>query len=278
VCKFLAALKNGGEASMPSSDAVVINIANEQGKMVAKAKERNSLAMDNLTVAFETENLFGLIYKTMSTDWPGGLAHEVVVQLFNKYSPDDRISRVELRSMLNGVSMKNSEDPSVLFEQVSAIQNRYDTDVHHIDEEELIAVVMGAAPEKYLSVITCEQRVKGNLMSLYDLEVVMYQLWRQTKGSMDQNTTEITLAAFDGYCYQCKQKGHKADACPNHGSKKKDGSRAPNTTGRGGRGGRGNGRDGAQFQGTCRNCGKQGHKESSCWQKEENAGLRPSGY
>ena len=80
-----------------------------------------------------------------------------------------KISRVELRSMLNGVSMKNSEDPSVLFEQVSAIQNRYDTDVHHIDEEELIAVVMGAAPEKYLSVITCEQRVKGNLMSLYDL-------------------------------------------------------------------------------------------------------------
>jgi hypothetical protein len=138
VCKFLAALKNGGEASMPSSDAVVMDIATEQGKMVAKAKERNSLAMANLTMAFQTENLFGLIYKTMSTDWPGGLAHEVVVQLFNKYSPDDRISRVELRSMLNGVSMKNSEDLSVLFEQVSAIQNRYDTDVHHIDKEELI--------------------------------------------------------------------------------------------------------------------------------------------
>jgi hypothetical protein len=77
---------------------------------------------------------------------------------FNKYSPDNRISRVELRSMLNGVTMvKNAEDPSELFEQVSAIQNRYDTAVPQIDDEELIAVVMGAAPEKYLSVITCEQ-------------------------------------------------------------------------------------------------------------------------
>jgi hypothetical protein len=135
---------------------------------------------------------------------------------------------------------------------------------------------MGATPEKYLSVITCEQRVKGNLMSLHDLEIVMYQLWHQSKGSIDQHTSEINLAAFEGHCYQCKQIGHKADACHNRGAKKNDGAKA--FTGRGGRGGRGNGRKGARFQGTCQNCGKQGHKESNCRQKEENAGLRPSGY
>jgi hypothetical protein len=106
---------------LPSSDLVVIDLTTDAGKMISAAKERNSLAMANLTMEFETENLFGLIYKTMSTDWPAGLAHEVVVQLFSKYSPDDRISRVELRSMLNGVSIKDAEDPSILFEQVSAI-------------------------------------------------------------------------------------------------------------------------------------------------------------
>jgi hypothetical protein len=53
------------------------------------------------------------------------------------------MSRVEeLRTMLNEVSMKDAEDPSVLFEQVSAIRNRYDTAAHQIDEEELLAVVM----------------------------------------------------------------------------------------------------------------------------------------
>jgi hypothetical protein len=151
MCKFLAALKKGGEASMPSSDAVVIEMTSETGKKIAAAKERNALAMSNLTMAFETENLFGLIYKTMSNDLPGGLAHEVVVQLFNKYSPGDIISRVELMQMLNAVSIKDAEDPSVLFEQVSANQDQYDTVAHKIDEEELIAVIMGAAPEKYLS-------------------------------------------------------------------------------------------------------------------------------
>jgi hypothetical protein len=78
MCKFLAALKAGREASMPSSDSVVIDLTTDAGKMIAAAKERNSLAMANVTMAFETENLFGLIYKTMCTDWPAGLAHEVV--------------------------------------------------------------------------------------------------------------------------------------------------------------------------------------------------------
>jgi hypothetical protein len=68
MCKFLPALKNGGEASMPSGDSVVIDTTTEPGKMVAAAKERNALAMANLTMAFELENLFGIIYKTMSTD------------------------------------------------------------------------------------------------------------------------------------------------------------------------------------------------------------------
>jgi hypothetical protein len=114
-------------------------------------------------------------------------------------------------------------------------------------------------------------------MSLNDLKIVMYQLWwRQSKGSIDQHTTKRTLASFEGYCYQCKQQGHKADTCPNRGTKKKDSTKAPNSTGRVGRGERGNGREGARFQRTCQNGGKQGHMESRCWQKEENAGLRPS--
>jgi hypothetical protein len=82
------------------------------------------------------------------------------------------------------------------------------------------------------------------------------------------------------YCYQCKQQGHKADACPNRSNSKPSSNRgrSSNSTGRGGRGGSGSGQGGTPFQGTCRNCGKQGHTESSCWQKEDNAGLRPSGY
>jgi hypothetical protein len=211
--------------------------------------------MANLTMAFETECLLGMIYKAMSNDWQAGLAHLVVVQPFKKFSPDNRISRVKLRSMLKSVTMRDSEDPSIIFEQVSVMRNRNDTVTHQIDEEELIAVVMGAAPKEYVSVITSELRAKGNQMSLEDLEIVMHQQWRQTKGLIDKQATEITLAGLEGYCYQCKQQGHKADVCPN---------RKPSSRTNGGR--------------TANSGGKQCHMERKCWLKEENASMRPARY
>ncbi len=200
---------------MHANNAKVIDLADDAGKDKAAEKQRNAVAMANLSMAFETKGLFGMIYKTMSKYWPAGLAYKVVVELFNKYNPDDRISRVELRAMLNGVSMKDSQDPSVLFDQIiSAIRNRYDTATHQIDEEELMAVVMSAAPEKYTLIITSEQCIKGSKLALDDLEEVMYQKWRQSKGS-DTEVPKINLSGFEGYCYQCKQQRHRADQCPN---------------------------------------------------------------
>jgi hypothetical protein len=49
--------------------------------------------------------------------------------------------------MLNAVTIKVNEDPSILFEQVSMIQNWYNSVTHQTDEEELIVIVMGAAPK-----------------------------------------------------------------------------------------------------------------------------------
>ena len=80
----------------------------------------------------------------------------------------------------------------------------------------------------------------------------MYQLWRQSKGTIDQNTTEITLAGFEGYCYQWKQQGQKADVCTNRNKMTNDNTEDTE-------------RKETRFQGNCRNCGKQGHKERNCW-------------
>ena len=65
-----------------------------------------------------------LVYKSMTKDWPSGLAHMVVKALFEKYRPQDTATRVELCQMLNKVSMKRHEDPAVLFESISKIENR----------------------------------------------------------------------------------------------------------------------------------------------------------
>jgi hypothetical protein len=55
VCKFLAALKNGGETLMvPSSDpAAIVEKTRDAGKETSAGKQQNARAMANLTMASE---------------------------------------------------------------------------------------------------------------------------------------------------------------------------------------------------------------------------------
>ncbi len=93
--KFQAVLRIGGESDLPPRESDVIDEMTSIGKLAAQAKQRNAVTMVNLTMTFETEGSLRMIYKSMNKDWPEGLAHEVVAQLFKKYSPENRISRVE---------------------------------------------------------------------------------------------------------------------------------------------------------------------------------------
>jgi hypothetical protein len=139
------------------------------------------------------------------------------MSLMKKYRPIDTISRVELRQKLNKVTMKKGEDPAALFAQLSVIENQYTAPGRTLDEGDLIAVVLDAAPDEYQAVLTSEQRVRGDALTLADLEVVMNQHWRQIKRNKDEKSDdegEIALASFGGVCYNCNKTGHKANHCP----------------------------------------------------------------
>ena len=140
VKQFKNALKK--EADLPDKEDDVLDETKD--KMKIEAKKRNEVAMANLAMAFTNEACMGLIYKSMTTEWPSGLAYKVIEELMAKYQPQDTITRVEIRQMLNRVSMKKDEDPATLFEQISSIRNRYSKTVIH--DGDLIAVVLDAAP------------------------------------------------------------------------------------------------------------------------------------
>ena len=75
--------------------------------------------------------------------------------------PEDTMTRVELHQVMNKISMKKGQEPAVLFEQISAVENRYNS-VEQVSEEDLIAVILDAAPAEYHSVLTSEHRFKGD--------------------------------------------------------------------------------------------------------------------
>jgi hypothetical protein len=90
---FTQALKTCGEATMPVSDDVTVDVTTHP--QVVKAKKRNAIAMANLNMAFTSEMTMGLVYKAQTEEWPGGLAYLVVAVLKAKYMPGDVITKVE---------------------------------------------------------------------------------------------------------------------------------------------------------------------------------------
>ena len=51
--------------------------------------------------------------------------------------------------MMNKVHIKKTDNPEKLFEQLSKIENKYNTATDKVEEIDQIAAVMTAAPEEY---------------------------------------------------------------------------------------------------------------------------------
>jgi hypothetical protein len=198
----------------------------------------------------------GLLFKAQTEKWPNGLAHLVVKELFKKYRLCDMISHVKLRSQLNKVSMKAQDDPSMLFEQISKIQNRFKEDAAgnpiKLEKEDLISIVLAVAPKEYQSVLMIEQRVKGMAIELDDLESAMVQHYRMTMNNKTKKEVaegfETNFAATD---QENKKNNQNGQSYKGNNKKKKS---------------------------SCFICGKDGHLVQECWDNPSNASTRPKWY
>jgi hypothetical protein len=247
---FSDALITKGHPYMPTDYKTVIpDDGQGQGRKQARAKKENAKSVAYYTLAFKSARLRSMIDKAKIDEWPGGETWMINAALVKKYRPDDIIAAAEVRRRLNDVSMKKNDDPAILCKQLAEIEVAYAGTTIKIIEQDYIGVVFATYAEKYHSVLTSEQRTKGADLTMDDLEDVMNQLWRQGGGSQEKHTGtdggEMVLAAFGGTCYNCQEKGHRA----NHGPKK-DGSSNGNRNASGNAKGK--------LEGECNNCGKIG--------------------
>ena len=145
----------------------------EEGSNADKARDQNFDAMMYLIMAFTTETDMTMIMRAQSDEWPSGLAWKVVKELMIKYKPKNNMAIVEARMMLNKVSMKNDDDPSILFEQISQIQNRFGMGTHTIEDGDLIAAAIVAVPNECRSIVAAEQRIRRGELTSNHLEDAM---------------------------------------------------------------------------------------------------------
>lgn len=215
---FVTALTNGGDPRMPATENSIIDENTDTGKGQADAKQKNAVAMANLTMALTGEGSMSIIYEAMNSDkWPTGLAWVVIAALMKKFMPNDGMSSVEMRQQLDKVSMKRNDNPEVLFEQLSRIKNQFVSATVKLSEADQIAVVLGKAPKEYKSVLTNLQVVLRSGLTLEDMSTAMNLHWRSITAGEDNvigSGNELVLSAFSGMCYKCKKPGHKTYECP----------------------------------------------------------------
>ena len=108
-------------------------------------------------MAFTVESNMTMFMQAQTDEWQSGLAWKVVKELPEKYKPNNNMARVEAQMMLNNVSMKNDDDPSLLFEQISQIQNQVGLVAHTIKDGDLIASALAVELIEYRSVLMTKQ-------------------------------------------------------------------------------------------------------------------------
>jgi hypothetical protein len=255
--KLAATMKKAPEAHLPAKEEPQ---AGETDKNRA-ARDRNLKSMYAFTPAFQTEGLMNMIHGTRTDDWPAGLAWKVVNALFAKYRPSDEISCVESRLELMKAMMNVKDDPSVFFECLLTIKNKYKDSPGAIADADLIAHTLTCAPVAYRQIIGAElraQELRGDALSLDGLEHVLHQYWcygaraEAAKGKEDFNH-EVNFVAGGTEtrtCWKCQKKGHIMRDCPGEGKKKN------------------NGNNSSKF---CMTCKKKGHEAETCWMDLKNA-------
>ena len=189
---FTKALETTPESDLPANQTEddVLTGSDDATKKKMAAVKRNDTAMANLTLAFTTDELIGLILPSQTAEWPEGLASEFVKESIKKHKPDDIMSLVDEKVALNKIRMSSNEEPKQLFKRIKAVEVRYNAKTKKLSEANKIAVVLSQAPAICKSVITAEQRLKCGLgidSTMQDLREVMNEHYRLINGEDNDN-------------------------------------------------------------------------------------------
>ena len=240
VWKFKQAVGQTEDPDLPASEGAALNTDANTAEKQKMAKKRNAIAFANLTTALDSPSLIGILMRAQTTEWPSGLACNVIKQLFEKYEPKDTVSLIDMNRLKQKIGLTNAQgNPQEMFEQMAAIENQFKTE---IPEAKKVAMAIEKLPAEYRSVLTAEMRKEGVGITSSHIESAAFQHWRAMYGSFASNPViddgantadnnkEVALAAFSGTCNRCgKRDTRRRNAAPNSTSMDKhwESNRAP---------------------------------------------------
>ncbi len=218
-----AALDENFESKLPATEDATLDESDPTEKAQKEAVVQNALGMNIMTLAMETDQLMAKVSATYTDDFPSGLLCKLWKSLQEEYEPDDTIANAELLNDLMKLRLKKGEDPTILGENIAAIQSRYKCKV---SAEQKIAVVVNTGGASYAETIRQEQRHLKGFGKDVTAELLiraMHDKWRISSGGAradddadngkETQLNSVDCPKFRGKCYNCGQRGHKADDC-----------------------------------------------------------------
>lgn len=239
-------------------------IATADAKKIKAAVKTNDLVVAMLRLATEkSDRATSVLQRGVTDDWPNGNATLMIASLTKKFGVKAGFLGINLRDELHAVKWKADGGLAQLIEDIAAVRalaiRLKDSDMK---EEDYVAQLVKQVPENYRVAVAGLVESKSKDYDDYEdaLESYRDNFNLEDDGkeeSEDEKRTETALTSFDGECYNCKKRGHKAYECPQKGTSNNERERGP------------------RFRGTCDLCGKYGHKKEACWEDDANADKRP---
>ena len=129
-------------AKMPEKHDTPLDTSVDAEKKQDTARSQNSMAVAIYTLSFTSNQLVNMIYESSNENYPGGRAWEVAKALDRKYEPKDMMTIVERKNDLDKIKMSIREHPSILFEQLCGIKNKYKNASGKMTDQEMQAYVI----------------------------------------------------------------------------------------------------------------------------------------
>ena len=120
--KFAGALDKNFDLQ---NDPENITSTDEEKKKYKANVVRNNLAVACPTMAFLSEEDMEYLEDSATTNYPNGIAKNVVVSLSDHYRPADRLSAVEAETEMRGVKLGAKENPESYFKRVAVVKSKY---------------------------------------------------------------------------------------------------------------------------------------------------------
>ena len=212
-------------------------------------------------MAFSKAELLDMIEDSKTDEFPGGIACELWKSLNDEYRPSTTVGAAKQLSELMALKLGPKEDPKKFGNRMATVLNKYGTKV---DDKQKVAVVVQALGKRYAKTIRQETKdiksAESREPTAKELIKACSEEWVISGGNheTEETPTETSLAntsTSGGSCYNCGERGHKANNCPK--PRQKYGYASDRNV-------------------KCHHCGKFGHIERNCWDKPENKDKRPN--